>query len=709
MWPQNYSASGMPWAPTPDPSSLYTSPDPIPSSSTAPPPTAIVAPSLSTTTVPSAPPAPFISDCRPLGSAATAAPPSFQDAFDFGASDSKDGKNQGWDSEASALFSRRDTVENMFRSEKDRTSGEQRSAVIYVVGEHFSCAAYKQITHLGAFFNLPSDGSKRNKELTFVRSARPKHFVEAFSAKPEICEDIGFRLDPRKGLVSSHTADGSTCTVEELLLDFLTFLTRCRGHGDPQNVNARTPKATIVFFANPFEAFVGRVKVELLSLLFSHLKHYSLDGLFLEEVSNCVDVHSLSSRLGLIKENTQSNLTHLYRQIARQPSPLESGRVPCDHIASLLAVLVRTIDRLSGSGGDPDDLMREQSKRKPKELAYWAESAPDWPDLQLRWMDRCTLTRSWEPIHSKELKFGSYYRVDPRAESTWVKVYIDETSGDWLGVRNLDSDSEEESQLQANSEQQEGPSKDVDENTRQGKHARKNRKKKAKKREKKVDADREPEKDEYGGPHKPIEVDSMSTGSMEKVERWLEATCESAAAAGQASPNIEVVDMETESQSSKKDGEATAGGQKAKKADGGEEAENEVEILSSAGSRTTTMSRNSDETESSESNESASTVSSKSSGKQTRRWVDATDQFLDQLNVGVKKPKVSSDSTVKVLDRSCRGCTEDNTLSTWPPQPCRNCEEFDVFFVTSSRCRNTSRHPDAQVSNKHRLDDTVLA
>ncbi len=238
-----------------------------------------------------------------------------------------------------------------------------RPPVVFVAAEYFACASYRQLTHVGAHcavrLEAEADGVRSTEELSFVRSARPQHFVEAFANRPETLEEMGFRLDPRRGLVSMHTADGGTCSVEEMLVDFLAFLADCRGEGDGER---QPDKAVLVVFSDQHDISKSLL-VQFVILLLAHLKHFSLEDVFLEEVGNVVDLYAFALRRGVLAQQADCRLSHLFDKVFRSPCPLEAGFLPCDVVANLLSMTAKT-EAVCGrrpEGGELEDALLVES------------------------------------------------------------------------------------------------------------------------------------------------------------------------------------------------------------------------------------------------------------------------------------------------------------------------------------------------------------
>ncbi len=371
---------------------------------------------------------------------------------------------------------------------------------VFLAGEHFSCASYQQVTHLGARF-LPADAAE--EELKFLRSARPERFVEAFAGKENVLQEMGFRLDPLKGLVSVHLLGGATCSVEELLVDFLSFLTDCRG-------GPTSPARIVLVLSNDPEGVTV-----FLDVLLSHLKHFGLEEVFLEEVRFAVDLHSIARRRDVVEEHLDcGRLSHLYEKVLDSHCPLESGFVPADAVAGLQIVVSRS-DKLCGKHLSGERLLSSQARFFSRDLRRRAEAAPEWPNPKLKWMDRCVLVRTWEPHRRHEVRFGKYHGSAPKATfEPRVKVYIDEEgTGEWLGIRNVDSESDQgqdvegnEVQPDTNEERVEESDGGVDREKREQDRKEKNRKRRKRRKEqqkmkhqKLEEAERSKSKSEMGG------------------------------------------------------------------------------------------------------------------------------------------------------------------------------------------------------------------
>ncbi len=313
-----------------------------------------------------------------------------------------------------------------------------------------------------------------------------------------------------------------------------------------------------------------------------------------------------------------------------------------------------------------------------RDLRYRAEVAPAWPDLKLKWMDRCVVVRNWEPHRKPELRFGSYFKCFPRHRPGWVKVYIDPDSEEWVGVRNVDSPSSDEEDEEGG-----GGSPPTRRNRRRRRRRRRSREKGGKKDSSESEVKpkrrfvevkgsvpasappRDPAEDAQDDGEVVVLAEGGGGDSDVKGRGEGDKTDDGAKAfAASRSPSVECLDTLVDYDGSSESGRSMT-----------------IPLVSdrsrSSSSRSDSGSPRSDAIEAGDGDD-----------VEKSDWLGATDKFLDRM----RQPHV------KVLNRTCGECNEAATLEgSWPPEPCGTCPKFGVRLVTSSWDRDVMRHREATV------------
>ena len=313
------------------------------------------------------------------------------------------------------------------------------------------------------------------------------------------------------------------------------------------------------------------------------------------------------------------------------------------------------------------------------------ELAPAWPDLKLKWMDRCVAVRSWEPLRKTEFRFGSYFKCQTPQDLTKkkIKVYIDPESGEWVGVRNADSNTDDEEEDESVNEKR-GRSRTPE--RRRSAKASRNRKRNLRRTAR--DKHKERRRMESERKRSASGDKCKEEGNNEPKRRFVEIK--------EANPPPVVAKDSERSEEGCDEEEAVRPADKSRSPS--------VEVVASESERPVTITLGSDvswsgssppppsspsiSTGSKEEEEEAANAEAEAAAAK-EEWLGATGTFLDKL----KEPRV------KVLDRSCLDCGEAQILSAKVLKFCNKCPQFGVYAVASSHARDDQRPTDSTVSS----------